>query len=75
MRRVLAVFALTASLSAAFADDDADIGALVDNLPDGGSRPVARQIEDEIKLDPQELQRSLSELIVERDFLARRSGR
>ena len=33
MRRVLAVFALAASLSVAVADDDADIGALVENLP------------------------------------------
>jgi len=72
MRRVLAIFALTASLSTVFADDDTDIGALVDNLPEGGSRPAARQIEDEITLDPQELQRSLSELIVERDTIVRR---
>ena len=72
MRRVLAVFALSATLSVALADDDADIGALVDNLPDVGNRPVARQIEDEIKLDPQELQRTLSELIVERDNIVRR---
>lgn len=72
MRRVLAVFALAASLSVAVADDDADIGALVENLPETGDRPVARQIEDELKLDPQDLQRSLSELIGERDTIVRR---
>jgi len=72
MRRTLLIVALAAWCSTALADDEADFGAMVDGLPDGAARPVARQIEDEIKLDPLDIQRTLSELIAERDNIVRR---